>query len=82
MDSRVLKVTKNTYFTLLTHTKQLLLLTFCDTAAETEVSIGTHERKWKRNGRTDKRGSRNSYLDIPLHKAQKSRLFEFEITPV
>ena len=56
-------------FFLLTHTKQLLLLTFCDTAADTEVSVRKHGRKRKqkqkrkRNGWTDGRGSRNSYLD-------------------
>ena len=42
----------NAYFTLLTHTKQLLLLTFLDTAAETEVSVRTHERT-ERDGQTD-----------------------------
>ena len=54
-------MTQDVHFSLLTHSKQLLLLTFCDTAAETEVSVRTHERK--RNGWTDKRGSQNSYLD-------------------
>ena len=49
-----LRVTQDAYFTLLTHTKQLLLLTFCDTDAETEVSIRTHERKrTETDGQTD-----------------------------
>ena len=44
------------FFTL-THTKQLLLVTYCDTTAETDVSVqkhgqtdGTNERK---DGQTD-----------------------------
>ena len=34
MDPWGLRVTQNAYFSLLTHTKQLLLVTFCDTTAE------------------------------------------------
>ena len=34
MDSRGLVVTKNVYFSLLTHIKQLLLVTLCHTPAE------------------------------------------------
>ena len=48
MDSKVLRVIQNAYFSLLTHTKQLLLVTFCDLPAETGVSFRTH-------GRTDER---------------------------
>ena len=49
-----LRVTQDVYFTLLTHTKQLLLLTFCNAAAETEVSLRTHERKrTETDGQTD-----------------------------
>ena len=33
MDLRVLMVTKNPYFLLFTHTKQLLSVTLCDTTA-------------------------------------------------
>ena len=46
---------------LLTHTKKLLLVTFCDPTAETGVSFRTHGRK--RNGWTDRHDSWNSYLD-------------------
>ena len=33
-------MTKDVYFSLLNHTKQLLLVTFCDTAAGNGVSFG------------------------------------------
>ena len=33
------RVTQNVHFLLLTHTKQLLLMTFCDTLAGIEVSF-------------------------------------------
>ena len=42
MDPWDLRVTKNAYFSLLTHTKKLLLVTFCDPTAETGVSFWTH----------------------------------------
>jgi len=65
-------VTKDAYFSLLTRTKQLLLVTFCVTLAGIEVSFwadGTGRTDGRTNGRTnagwtDKRGSRNSYLDF------------------
>ena len=63
-----LRVTQEACFSLLTHTKQLLLVTFCDTLAGIEVRFGRTEpdgRTEPRNdGWTDRRGSRNSYLDI------------------
>ena len=46
MDPRGLRVTQTTYFSLLTHTKQLSLVTFCETTA----GIG---KKRKCDGRTD-----------------------------
>ena len=55
-------MTQDAYFSLLTHNKQLLLVTFCDTLEGIEVSF-------RRDGNTDgtgwidKRGSLNSYLD-------------------
>ena len=59
-----LRVIQNAYFSLLTHTKQLLLVTLCDTTAENEASFWTHERtNGMTNGWTDRRGSWNSYLD-------------------
>ena len=49
------KVTQDSYFSLLTHTKQLLLVTFCGTLAGIEVSFGrTEPRTEPRNhGTTD-----------------------------
>ena len=35
-------MTRNAYFSLFTHTKKLLLLTFCDLTAKTGVSFQTH----------------------------------------
>ena len=59
-----LRVTQNAYFSLITHTKQLLLVTFCDPTAGTGVSFRTDaQRTDSGGGRTDRRGSRNSYLD-------------------
>ena len=46
----------------MTHTRQLLLVTFCCTTAGIEVSFRKHGRT--ADGRTDRRGSRNSYLDM------------------
>ena len=40
-----LRVTQDAYFSLLRHTKQLLLVTFCDTPAELELVFG-----WMENG--------------------------------
>ena len=54
-------MTKNTYFSLLTHTKQLLLVKFCDTSAEIRNS-----KVWWYASRTDRRESWNSYVDCPL----------------
>ena len=47
------KVTQNAYFLLITHTKQLLLVTFCYTTAEIGASFRTHGRRT--DGRTDGR---------------------------
>ena len=60
-----LRVTQDAYFSLLTHNKQLLLVTFCDTLAGIEVRFGRMEPDGRNHGTgwTDKRGSRNSYLD-------------------
>ena len=60
-----LRVTQNAYFSLITHTKQLLLVTFSDTTAEIGASFRTDaRRRTEDGGRTDRRGSRNSYLDL------------------
>ena len=65
-----LRVTQDAYFSLLRHTKQLLLVTFCDKSAGSGVRFRTHGRQRTYDGRrrtedgwTDRRGSRNSYLD-------------------
>ena len=41
MDPRGLRVTQNAYFSLLTHTKKLLSVTFCDPTTKTGVSVRT-----------------------------------------
>ena len=56
-------MTKDAYFSLLTRTKQLLLVTFCDTLAGIEVSFWADGTGRTDAGWTDGRGSRNSYLD-------------------
>ena len=43
-----LRVTQDAYFSLLTHTKQLLLVTFCDTLAGIEVRFGRTEPELER----------------------------------
>ena len=48
-----LRMTQNAYFS---HAKKLLLVTYCDTTAETEVSVWTHgrtERNERKDGQTD-----------------------------
>ena len=58
MDPGGLRVTQNTYFALLTHIKQLLLVTFCDTHAGMKVSFWADGRTEREpDGWTDKRGS-------------------------
>ena len=47
-----LRVTQNAYFSLMTHTKQLLLVTFCYTTAGIGASFRTHGRT---DGQTDAR---------------------------
>ena len=65
-----LRVTKNVYFSLMTHAKQLLLVTFCYTTAGIGASFWTHGQTDARmdgrtyGGRTDRHESRNSYLDV------------------
>ena len=47
-------VTQNAHFSLLTHYKQLLLVTFCDTTARNGASFLTHgQMKGQTNGQTD-----------------------------
>ena len=61
MDPRGLRVTKTIYFSLLTHAKQLSLLTYCDmTAGIGKNGSVTYGHMY---GRTDRREVRNSYSD-------------------
>ena len=49
-----LRVAQDAYFSLMTHTKQLLLVTFCDNTAGNGAFFRTHGRTDGRNhGRTD-----------------------------
>ena len=50
---RGLRVTQNAYFSLLTRTKKLLSVTFCDPIAETGVSFQTDGRRMVAEGQTD-----------------------------
>ena len=58
-----MRVTQDAYFSLMTHTKQLLLVTFCDTTKGIGAIFWTHARTedgGQIDGRTDRRGSGNS----------------------
>ena len=57
-----LRVTRDVYFSLLTHNKQLLFVTFFDTLEGIEVSF-RRDGNTDGTGWTDGGGSRNSYLD-------------------
>ena len=48
-----LRVIQNAYFSLMTHTKQLLFVTFCCTTAGIEVSFRTDGGGWRTDGRTE-----------------------------
>ena len=71
MDPRGLVVTKNVYFSLLTHTNQLLLVTLCHTPAgigNSKVGRDADADGRRRTPttdavRTDRRECRNSYVD-------------------
>ena len=57
-----LRVTQNAYFLLMTHTKQLLLVTFCCTTAGFEVRFRTD------GGRTDGRRTEEgqTYVEVEI----------------
>ena len=57
MDPRGLRFTKNTYFSLLSHTKELLVVTFCDKTAGIEASSRTHRQ-------ADRHGGLNTYFNV------------------
>ena len=48
-----LRESKNAYFSLLIHTKQLLLVTFCDKTAGSGVRLWTHGRTADGRQRTE-----------------------------
>ena len=55
MDPRGLRVTQTTYFSLLTHAKQLSLVTFCETTAgiQKNESVTYGRRYGRMEGQTD-----------------------------
>ena len=55
-----LRVTQDAYFSLMTHTKQLLLVTFCYTAAGIGASFRTHGRRTEDGGRRTEDGGRRT----------------------
>ena len=57
MGPRSLLVIQNAYFSLLTHTKQVLLVTFCHITAGNGANFWTHERT---NGQTDRQTDRRT----------------------
>ena len=58
-------MTQHACFSLMTHIKQSLSVKVCDTTAGNGASFRTHARTdGGGGGRTDRRGSRNSYLDM------------------
>ena len=66
MDPRGLRVTQNAYFSLLTLTKKLLLVTFCDPTAETGVSFPTHGRTEQTDGRDKTDGQTDVKVEIVI----------------
>ena len=52
MDPKCLRLTQNTYFSFLPHTKQFLLVTFYDTTARNRDIFWTHEQT-ELDGQTD-----------------------------
>ena len=58
------RMTKDAYFSLLTHTKQLLLVTFCDTLAGIEVRFGRTGPDERKHGTTD--GQTNVEVEIVI----------------
>ena len=58
-------MTKDAYFSLLTRTKQLLLVTFCDTLAGIEVSFGA-DGTGQTNGRMDERTDGQTNVEVEI----------------
>ena len=71
MDPRCLKVTQNAYFSLIKHTKQLLLVIFCYTTAGIGASFQTDARTNARthtrtDGRTEAEGQTDVEVEIVI----------------
>ena len=60
-----LRVTQNAYFSLMTHSKQLLLVTICCTTAGTEVSFRTDGGRTE-DGRTEEEGQTDVEVEIVI----------------
>ena len=58
-------MTKDAYFSLLTRTKQLLLVTFCDTLAGIEVSFWA-DGTGRTDGRTDERTDGQTNVEVEI----------------
>ena len=63
MDPRGLMVTKNAYFSRLTHTKQLLLMTVCNTTSGIGVSFRTDART---HARTDEEEEGQTDVEVEI----------------
>ena len=62
-----LRVTQNAYFSLITHTKQLLLVKFSDTTAGIGASFRKHARTHTRtDGRTEAEGQTDVEVEIVI----------------
>ena len=65
VDPRSLRVTQNAYFSLFTHTKQLLLVTICCTTAGIEVSFRTDGGRTE-DGGTDGRTEGQTDVEVEI----------------
>ena len=66
MDARSLRVTQNACFSLLTHTKQLILVTFKDKTARIGVGFRTN-RQTNRNGNGMMDGQTDVQVEIVIY---------------
>ena len=71
MDHKSLRVTQNAYFSLMTHTKQLFLVIFCD---KTEKFVMEQDVTWQAVGRTDRCECWKSYVDALSISQDKKKL--------
>ena len=59
-------MTQNAYFSLIAHTKQLLLVTFCDTTAEMEFIFGQTDGQRTDGRRTDGGRTEEGQTDVEV----------------